>query len=122
MLHRELQDVRRPLLHLLRPVGVQFVSATLVLSKLRIELGPLLRVWSVEFDRWCDDRAEVEIRGGNVESRERDGVHRRSRLLLSLDLVGLGELGAVVVAHRHGYGSGVIQEQSVTDLTRRGAV
>ena len=121
MLKRELQDVRRPLLHLLRPVDVQFVSATLVLSKLRIELGPLLRVWSVEFD-WCDDRAEVEFRGGNVKSRERNGVHRRPRLLLSLGLGGMGELVAVVAAHRHGYGSGVIQEQSVTDLTRRGAV
>jgi len=103
MLKRELQDVRRPLLHLFRPVGVQFVSATLVLSKLRIELGPLLRVWRVEFGLG-DDRAEVEIRGGNVKSRERNGVHRRSRLVLSLDLGGLGELVAVVVAHRHGYG------------------
>ena len=110
MLKRELHDVRRPLLHLGRPVGVQFISATLALSKLRIELGPLLRVWSVEFDR-RDDGAEVEVRGRDVQSGEGSCVHRRCRFLLSLGLGRLGEdttLVAVVVAHRHGYGSGVI--------------
>ena len=77
-----------------------------MLSKLRIELGPLLRFWRVEFGE-CDDGAEVEIGGGNVKSRERNCVHRRCRLLLSLGLGGLGEdtmLVAGVVAHRHGYG------------------
>jgi hypothetical protein len=79
-----------------------FVSAILVLSKFRIELGPLLRFWRVECGR-RDDGAEVEIRGGNIKSRERNSV-RRFRLLLSVGLGGLGELVAVVVAHRHGYG------------------
>lgn len=42
------------------------VSAALMLSKLRIELGPLLRVGrGVEFGR-CDDRVKAEIRGGNI--------------------------------------------------------
>ena len=111
MLKRELQDVRRPLLHLCSPVDVQFVSVTLVLLKVRIELGPLLRVWRVEFG-WRDDGAEVEIRG-NVQSRERNIVHCRLWLSVCFGLGGLGEDTkpiAVVVAHRHGYGSGVIQE------------
>lgn len=111
MLKRELQDVRRPLLHLCSPMDVQFVSVTLVLLKVRIELGPLLRVWRVEFER-RNDGTEVEIRG-NVQSRERDIVHRRFRLWVCFGLGGLGEdtkLVAVVVAHRHGYGSEVIEE------------
>lgn len=86
--------------------GCSIVSATLVLSKLKIELGPLLRVWRVEFG-WHDDGAEVEIGGGNVwQSGERNRVCRRSLLSWSLGLGGLGDatLVAVVVAHRYGYG------------------
>lgn len=112
MLKRELHDVRRPLLRLCRPVDVQFVSATLALLKLRIELGPLLRVWRVELG-WRDDGAEVEFRGGDVQSGEGSRIHRRSQWLLSLSLGGLGGVATLVVAvvvHRHGCGSGVIQE------------
>ena len=76
-------------------------------SKLRIELGPLHRVRGrVEFG-WCDDRVKAEIRGGNVQSRERMCFRRCVCLLLVLGLGGVGEdrvLVAVVVAHCHGYG------------------
>jgi hypothetical protein len=92
MLKRELHDVRRPLLHLGRPVGVQSFQLSSCFQNLESSSAHCSG-----FGESSSDGAMMEPRSRSEEGMsraEREISVRRFRLLLSVGLGGLGGDGA----------------------------